>query len=112
MLVASGIPVLVIRGPSHSVILGQEHTEKDKMPPLSGEFSLGSASQTSRSNVIMFDQTKNPVFKLTEGLRTLQRKLKGNWKVLSNSGDSSVTTETLSQVKMIIPSSILYPLLF
>ena len=74
------------------------------MPPLSGEFSLGSAGQTSgagKANVIMFDQTKNPVFKLNEGLRTLQRKLKGNWRVLSNSGDSSVTTETLSQVRIL-----------
>ena len=50
--------------------------------------------------MIMFDQTKNPVYKLTEGLRTLHRKLKGNWKVLSNSGDSGVTNETLSQVKI------------
>ena len=73
------------------------------MPPLSGEFSsLGTSGQTNmagKSNVIMFDQTKNPVFKLNEGLRTLQRKLKGNWKVLSNSGDSYVTSETLSQVR-------------
>ena len=78
------------------------------MAPLSGDFSLGSGggggggggSVGGRTNVIMFDQTKNPVYKLTEGLRTLHRKLKGNWKVLSNSGDSGVTNETLSQVKI------------
>ena len=76
------------------------------MAPLSGDFSLGSVSSGGqgsvggRTNVIMFDQTKNPVYKLTEGLRTLHRKLKGNWKVLSNSGDSGVTNETLSQVKI------------
>ena len=74
------------------------------MPPLSAEFSslasVGPASMGGKTNVIMFDQTKNPVYKLTEGLRTLHRKLKGNWKVLSNSGDSGVTNETLSQVKI------------
>ena len=73
------------------------------MAPLSAEFSsLGSVgpSMGGKTNVIMFDQSKNPVFKLTEGLRTLQRKLKGNWKVMSNSGDSGVTTETLSQVRI------------
>jgi hypothetical protein len=31
--------------------------------------------------------------------RSLQRKLKGNWKVLSNSGDSTITRESLQQVK-------------
>jgi hypothetical protein len=31
--------------------------------------------------------------------RSLQRKLKGNWKVLSNSGDSTITRESLAQVK-------------
>ena len=75
------------------------------MAPLSGDFSLGSGgggggSVGGRTNVIMFDQTKNPLYKLNEGLRTLHRKLKGNWKVLSNSGDSGVTNETLSQVKI------------
>ena len=30
--------------------------------------------------------------------RSLQRKLKGNWKVLSNSGDSGITRESLAQV--------------
>ena len=53
-----------------------------------------------KTNVIMFDQTKNPVYKLGEGYRTLHRKLKANWKVLSNSGDNGVTVETLSQVSI------------
>ena len=77
-----------------------------RMAPLSGDFSLGGVSSGGqgsvggRTNVIMFDQTKNPLYKLSEGLRTLHRKLKGNWKVLTNSGDSGVTNETLSQVKI------------
>ena len=52
----------------------------------------------AKTNVIMFDKSKNPVYKLEEGYRTLQRKLKGNWKVLSNTGDTGITFETLSQV--------------
>ena len=37
-------------------------------------------------------------FQLGEGYRTLHRKLKGNWKVLNNAGDSGISYETLSQV--------------
>ena len=79
------------------------------MPPVTGDFSMSlSSSQPSsmtglsggKTNVIMFDQTKNPVYKLGEGYRTLHRKLKANWKVLSNSGDNGVTVETLSQVSI------------
>lgn len=55
-----------------------------------------------KTNVIMFDQTKNPVYKLGEGYRTLHRKLKANWKVLSNSGDNGVTVETLSQARVFV----------
>jgi len=55
-----------------------------------------------KTNVIMFDQTKNPVYKLGEGYRTLHRKLKANWKVLSNNGDNGVTVETLSQARVFV----------
>ena len=34
--------------------------------------------------------------------RTLHRKLKGNWKVLSNSGDSGISFETLSQSRVFV----------
>ena len=75
------------------------------MAPLSGDFASlqsnvgpSSGSGMAKSNVIMFDISKNPVYKLAEGYRTLQRKLKGNWKVLSNTGDTGITFETLSQV--------------
>ena len=77
------------------------------MPPVT-TMGLGGGSQPDsitgiglsggKTNVIMFDQTKNPVYKLTEGLRSLHRKLKANWKVLSNQGDSGVTPDTLAQV--------------
>ena len=39
------------------------------------------------------------VYKLGEGLRSLHRKLKANWKVLSNQGETGITQETLSQVR-------------
>ena len=79
----------------------------ETMPPVTGDFSMSSSQPSSmtglgmsggKTNVIMFDQTKNPVYKLGEGYRTLHRKLKANWKVLSNNGDNGVTVETLSQV--------------
>ena len=75
------------------------------MAPLSGDFASlqanvgpSSSSGMAKTNVIMFDVSKNPVYKLAEGYRTLQRKLKGNWKVLSNTGDTGITFESLSQV--------------
>ena len=95
------------------------------MPPVSMMGLPGPSSQPDsltglgglsggKTNVIMFDQTKNPVggrpptdlgmlcgpqvYKLTEGFRSLHRKLKANWKVLSNQGEAGVTQETLSQV--------------
>ena len=58
----------------------------------------GGSTSGGKTNVIMFDMTKNPVYKLGEGYRTLHRKLKGNWKVLSNTGDTGISYETLSQV--------------
>ena len=80
------------------------------MAPLTGDFGSmqpssitetmanNSSNMGGRTNVIMFDMTKNPVYKLGEGYRTLHRKLKGNWKVLSNTGDTGISYETLSQV--------------
>ncbi|XP_054275371.1 intraflagellar transport protein 52 homolog [Macrosteles quadrilineatus] len=40
-------------------------------------------------NSIVFNQSKNELFKLAESYKILQRKLKGNWKVLSNKDEIS-----------------------
>jgi len=77
------------------------------MAPLSGDFSslpptTATATSGGKTNVVMFDTTKNPVYKLGEGYRTLHRKLKGNWKVLNNAGDSGISYETLSQSRVFV----------
>jgi len=87
------------------------------MAPLSGDWTglglqagSGQSSATvtnggnmgGKTNVIMFDMSKNPVYKLGEGYRTLHRKLKGNWKVLSNTGDTGITYETLTQSRVFV----------
>lgn len=84
------------------------------MPPVSQDYSISTSQPSSimqiqsgpmsggKTNVVMFDQSKNPVYRLTEGYRTLHRKLKANWKVLSNSGDSGITVETLSQARVFV----------
>ena len=76
------------------------HPQFPPASPRSQPTSLASAA--ARSNVVMFDQTKNPLFKLAEGFRTLHRKLKANWKVMSNSGETGITIETLSQARVFV----------
>ena len=45
--------------------------------------------------MILFDVSRNELFKLSDNLKTLQRKLKGNWRVASNREDSVVNQEVL-----------------
>ena len=46
--------------------------------------SAGMENGFGKANTVLFDTTKNELFRLTEGFKTLHRKLKGNWKVSSN----------------------------
>lgn len=55
---------------------------------------------TDRPNAILFDTTKNELFKLNDNYKNLQRKLKGQWKIASNREDSAINLESLSQVKL------------
>lgn len=57
-----------------------------------------------KSNVIVFDTTKNELYRLNEGYKTLQRKLKGNWKTATNREDSSsgINSDTLSNSRVFV----------
>ena len=46
------------------------------MPPSSEDFSSLS-QQSEKSNTILFDVSKNELFRITDNYKTLQRKLKG-----------------------------------
>jgi len=58
------------------------------MPPVEnvngGGGSGGGGGGGLKSNVILFDSTKNELFRLNDNYKTLQRKLKANWKVRDN----------------------------
>lgn len=51
-----------------------------------------------RNNTILFDESKGELFKLNEGFRTLHRKLKTQWKVMSSREDLSKESVGMSRV--------------
>ncbi|XP_045616151.1 intraflagellar transport protein 52 homolog [Procambarus clarkii] len=53
-----------------------------------------------KSNTILFNESKAELFKLSDGYKTLHRKLKTQWKVLSNRDD--LTKENLGQAGVIV----------
>ncbi|XP_023240963.1 intraflagellar transport protein 52 homolog [Centruroides sculpturatus] len=55
-------------------------------PPLETE----NIDNKEKSNTIIFDISKNELFSLNEGYRTLNRRLKNNWKVFSNKEEISM----------------------
>ncbi|XP_067126224.1 intraflagellar transport protein 52 homolog [Centruroides vittatus] len=65
-------------------------------PPLETE----NIDNKEKSNTIIFDISKNELFSLNEGYRTLNRRLKNNWKVFSNKEEISM--QVLSQTAVFV----------
>ncbi|TRY80327.1 hypothetical protein TCAL_10174 [Tigriopus californicus] len=55
-----------------------------------------------KSNAIIFDTTKDELFRLSDNYKTLQRKLKGNWRISSNREDSTITIDALNQARVFV----------
>ncbi|PSN54263.1 Intraflagellar transport protein 52 [Blattella germanica] len=53
-----------------------------------------------KSNTIVFNASKNEQFKISDNYKTLHRKLKGSWKVLTNKDE--ITMEMLSGVALFV----------
>ena len=51
-----------------------------------------------RPNTIVFNTTKNELFRINDNYKILQRKLKGNWRISSNREDSTMNVENMNQV--------------
>lgn len=58
--------------------------------------------EQEKSNVILFNSCKNEALTLSDGLKTLHRKLKINWRVLSNKNELSL--EVLNQARVFVLS--------
>ncbi|XP_021918359.1 intraflagellar transport protein 52 homolog isoform X2 [Zootermopsis nevadensis] len=53
-----------------------------------------------KGNTILFNSSKNELFKISENYKTLHRKLKGSWKVLTNKDD--ISSDVLSGVTLFV----------
>ncbi|XP_013774231.1 intraflagellar transport protein 52 homolog [Limulus polyphemus] len=58
------------------------------------------SANREKSNTIIFNASKNELFKLNDGLKTMQRRLKNNWKVISNKED--ISQDSLSQATVFV----------
>ena len=70
-----------------------------------GTSAPSSANTTGQrtSNTVVFDVTKNELFRITDTYKSLQRKLKGTWKTTSNREDSSsISYELLLQARVFV----------
>lgn len=80
------------------------------MPPVEEGF-VGSSGPPSiqnlaqKSNTVVFDVTKNELYRINDSYKSLQRKLKGSWKTTNNREDStSITFENLLQARVFVIS--------
>ncbi|XP_052684232.1 intraflagellar transport protein 52 homolog [Crassostrea angulata] len=56
--------------------------------------------EKAQRNVIVFNQSKNEIFSPSNGLKTLNRKLRSTWKIQTNKAE--ITPETLSSVSIFV----------
>ncbi|KAK3851087.1 hypothetical protein Pcinc_042235 [Petrolisthes cinctipes] len=72
------------------------------MAPIANKFLLDQSSTLRKdaSSTILFDESKAELFKLADGYKTLHKKLKTQWKVLSNRDD--LTKENLGQAAVVV----------
>lgn len=59
-----------------------------------------SENKSNTGNTIIFNASKNELFKITDGFKTLTRRLKSGWRVFSNK--ESISTEILSQASLFV----------
>eukprot|EP00095_Tigriopus_kingsejongensis_P009560 maker-scaffold518_size150039-snap-gene-0.21 protein:Tk09560 transcript:maker-scaffold518_size150039-snap-gene-0.21-mRNA-1 annotation:"intraflagellar transport protein 52 homolog" len=69
------------------------------MAPSTGDYP---ASNGEKSNAIIFDTTKDELYRLHDNYKTLQRKLKGNWRISSNREDSTISIDSLNQARVFV----------
>ncbi|XP_064089460.1 intraflagellar transport protein 52 homolog [Macrobrachium nipponense] len=56
--------------------------------------------EKEQSNIIIFDESKGEIFKLSDGFKVLHKKLKTQWKIVSNRDD--LNKETLGQARAVV----------
>ena len=73
------------------------------MSPITGSFApsaVSSPSKTDMSSTILFDISKNELFKITDGYREVHRLLKNRWRV-ANTKDT-LNFESLSSSRLVV----------
>ena len=69
-----------------------------KMAPISAEAMSNPSSEQEKSNVIRFNVTKNELFRLDDGYKTLMRRQKGYFKIVTNTQNITSDAFTSSRV--------------
>ena len=76
------------------------------MAPVSADFASprdpGGTTESEKSNVIRFNVTKNELYKLDDGYKTLMRRQKGYHKIVTNS--QSITSDAFTSSKVFVLS--------
>jgi len=86
---------------SMQLFLGEKGSHLS-MPPVENN-SLEETPNRSQSNTILFNATKNELFRLNDNYKTLQRKLKSNWKINATRDDQNgITQDLLANIRVFV----------
>ena len=71
-----------------------------KMAPVSATSDTVTSNEQEKSNVIRFNVTKNELYKLDDGYKTLMRRQKGYFKIVTNT--QSITSDTFTSSRVFV----------
>ena len=70
------------------------------MAPVSATSDTVTSNDQEKSNVIRFNVTKNELYKLDDGYKTLMRRQKGYFKIVTNT--QSITSDTFTSSRVFV----------
>ena len=70
------------------------------MAPVSATSDTVTSNEQEKSNVIRFNVTKNELYKLDDGYKTLMRRQKGYFKIVTNT--QSITSDTFTSSRVFV----------
>ena len=70
------------------------------MAPVSATSDTVTTNEQEKSNVIRFNVTKNELYKLDDGYKTLMRRQKGYFKIVTNT--QSITSDTFTSSRVFV----------
>jgi hypothetical protein len=73
-------------------------SQNNRAQPVHGQDNA--AAEGTKSNVILFNSTKNELYKLDDGYKTLMRRQRGYWKIMTNT--HSITSDAFTTARVFV----------